>query len=302
MVKECILCNSEDKYHAKGLCKPCYDKKRAKKPEIKVRRKKQRQTEEFKQKRRKYRQREEVKEKARKYHQRPEVRERMNEHQRNYRANPNNQEKIRAYNQRPETKARNKIYQRFYQSTDEYKAKRKSYREQPEIKARRDKYIKRYRLKPKVIQRIKEYNKSKEVKERAKIYEKQPRVIRLREAYRKSEKGRMVDIKSHSKRRLRLRGHISPSGISVKVQKLIKERDKNCVYCGSNEKLGIDHIVAVAKGGTNTYNNLVLACNKCNMFKKTKNVYEWCEEVDIPVPPIVEELLNKEREQKKLII
>ena len=51
----------------------------------------------------------------------------------------------------------------------------------------------------------------------------------------------------------------------------IFERDKNtCQYCGkrfAKADLTIDHVVPRSKGGRDTWQNLVLACVKCNVRK-----------------------------------
>ena len=41
----------------------------------------------------------------------------------------------------------------------------------------------------------------------------------------------------------------------------------NCCYCGSCDKLTIDHILPQAKGGNNELSNLTIACAKCNRLK-----------------------------------
>lgn len=70
-----------------------------------------------------------------------------------------------------------------------------------------------------------------------------------------------------------------------KVEKKLKIREKipqniidqvwqrdlgKCVICGSKEKLEIDHIIPVSRGGANTYRNLQLLCEKHNRSKKNK--------------------------------
>lgn len=49
------------------------------------------------------------------------------------------------------------------------------------------------------------------------------------------------------------------------------KRDRfTCVYCGAHPpavKLHIDHVTAVANGGTNDIDNLVAACEGCNLGK-----------------------------------
>ena len=48
----------------------------------------------------------------------------------------------------------------------------------------------------------------------------------------------------------------------------IFKRDGNkCVYCGSKDRLTVDHVIPKAKGGRTTWKNLVTACKKCNSKK-----------------------------------
>jgi len=59
-----------------------------------------------------------------------------------------------------------------------------------------------------------------------------------------------------------------PSTVKLSVWR----RDSGkCVECGSNEKLEYDHIIPVAKGGSNTERNIQLLCEKCNR-KKSANI------------------------------
>lgn len=56
----------------------------------------------------------------------------------------------------------------------------------------------------------------------------------------------------------------------IKV-KLIKE----CVYCGSQNQLVIDHIYPRNKGGGNELQNLTRACNRCNLYKSDFKMNEF---------------------------
>jgi 5-methylcytosine-specific restriction endonuclease McrA len=54
----------------------------------------------------------------------------------------------------------------------------------------------------------------------------------------------------------------------------LKEKYENrCALCGSEEKLTIDHIVPLAKGGSNYISNIQPLCGRCNRTKGTKT--EW---------------------------
>ena len=52
------------------------------------------------------------------------------------------------------------------------------------------------------------------------------------------------------------------------VRMFVWQRDKGrCVQCGSNENLEFDHIIPVAKGGSDSERNLQLLCELCNRTK-----------------------------------
>lgn len=60
----------------------------------------------------------------------------------------------------------------------------------------------------------------------------------------------------------------------------ILSRDNfTCVYCGRSApavKLEVDHLIPVAKGGTNEHSNLVTACEDCNRGKRDKILNAYC--------------------------
>lgn len=50
------------------------------------------------------------------------------------------------------------------------------------------------------------------------------------------------------------------------LRKRIKK--DRCVWCGSQERLELDHIKAICNGGTNTEENCQVLCKKCNLKKR----------------------------------
>lgn len=48
-----------------------------------------------------------------------------------------------------------------------------------------------------------------------------------------------------------------------------------CWYCGSAEKLSVDHIIPQLKGGADGGENLVYACRSCNSSKGSKDLLVW---------------------------
>ena len=55
--------------------------------------------------------------------------------------------------------------------------------------------------------------------------------------------------------------------VNLSRQNIFKRDRSRCVYCGTREHLTIDHVVPRAKGGRDTWDNLVTACQKCNSKK-----------------------------------
>ncbi|MCW6035593.1 HNH endonuclease [Spirulina subsalsa FACHB-351] len=53
------------------------------------------------------------------------------------------------------------------------------------------------------------------------------------------------------------------------VRQFVLNRDGGCCRsCGSTQNLEVDHIIPLAKGGTNDLSNLQALCRPCNRRKK----------------------------------
>lgn len=48
-----------------------------------------------------------------------------------------------------------------------------------------------------------------------------------------------------------------------------------CVYCGAKERLSMDHVVPVTRGGSHGVGNIVPACVSCNASKGNSFLMEW---------------------------
>jgi len=76
-------------------------------------------------------------------------------------------------------------------------------------------------------------------------------------------------IATHGHNRATVKG---PSGYTPPLHnKPLFQRDANiCLYCGESfryNELSRDHVTPLSRGGTDTWNNVVTACVRCNNFK-----------------------------------
>ena len=63
--------------------------------------------------------------------------------------------------------------------------------------------------------------------------------------------------------------------IKKNIELLKQAFDQSCVYCGSKEKLTIDHIIPLARDGTHDIANLLPCCKSCNSSKNCSPVQSW---------------------------
>lgn len=54
-----------------------------------------------------------------------------------------------------------------------------------------------------------------------------------------------------------------------------QELPKQCVYCSSMADLTTDHLIPRSRGGDDSADNVVLACQPCNISRGEKGVFEW---------------------------
>jgi len=73
----------------------------------------------------------------------------------------------------------------------------------------------------------------------------------------------------------------------ARVREIVKGRDGEvCQYCGRPAPDGEpDHVLPLAKGGTDVLTNLVWSCQDCNRSKGSKTLREWMQGVKPAGPP-----------------
>jgi hypothetical protein len=65
--------------------------------------------------------------------------------------------------------------------------------------------------------------------------------------------------------------------ISGTIREWQKEQElpKECVFCRATENLQTDHLIPRSRGGLDVADNLVLACQKCNISRNDQGIYAW---------------------------
>jgi len=72
-------------------------------------------------------------------------------------------------------------------------------------------------------------------------------------------------------------GQRLPSADWLVVRRIVFERDLHvCGYCGTSDRLQVDHAIPLSRGGSNRFENLITACQLCNLSKGAKTPEEWC--------------------------
>ena len=64
--------------------------------------------------------------------------------------------------------------------------------------------------------------------------------------------------------------NIPYKGVMLNRTNLFRRDKGECLYCGSQKQLTIDHVIPRSKGGRSTWTNLATACHRCNVKKGDK--------------------------------
>ena len=79
------------------------------------------------------------------------------------------------------------------------------------------------------------------------------------------------------------RGRLGRSSLQRESRRAAEASDR-CAYCGATDDLQWDHLVPLAKGGPDDFNNLVRACARCNASKGARSVTIWATENKVHLP------------------
>ncbi len=74
--------------------------------------------------------------------------------------------------------------------------------------------------------------------------------------------------------RLRRYINIPYNKIVLSRYNIMKRDSKKCQYCGASQNLTIDHVFPKSRGGKDTWENLVTACDDCNVKKGNRTPEE----------------------------
>jgi len=60
----------------------------------------------------------------------------------------------------------------------------------------------------------------------------------------------------------------------VSRREVFRRDNHTCQYCGNTKRLTLDHVIPRSKGGTHTWDNIVTACEPCNLAKSDRLLHE----------------------------
>jgi len=98
-------------------------------------------------------------------------------------------------------------------------------------------------------------------------------VERRRAIRRKWERDNPETARAKTHRRLALRRKAEGSHTAEDIASIRRLQKNRCAYCGQKlpKNFHVDHIVALARGGSNSRRNLQITCPQCNSRKSAKD-------------------------------
>jgi hypothetical protein len=141
-------------------------------------------------------------------------------------------------------------------------------------------YVKKSKIK--TAEKVKEYNArwarnnpEKIRQHNATRYQNHPDVVK--ENSKKWFREHPDEVRIRNRNRLAKVNNAPGNGWSVKEEKqLIEDYGHRCAYCDKKtDKITMDHIVPITRGGTHSIENIAPACGSCNSSKHNKPLLVW---------------------------
>ncbi len=106
-----------------------------------------------------------------------------------------------------------------------------------------------------------------------KIYDARPEKRNALKQYRKTERGKAM-MKKYVKKRKEWVNQAGGNHTDEELR-ILKIREKCCIFCGVSDNLTTDHFIPFSRGGNDYIKNIHIACNSCNASKQDKLPEEW---------------------------
>jgi 5-methylcytosine-specific restriction endonuclease McrA len=115
-----------------------------------------------------------------------------------------------------------------------------------------------------IAQRTKEYREATKEQQRER-----------RKAYREANPDKIATL---NRNRKALKRNCEGSHSAADIEAQYARQSGRCFYCGKkvDKNYHVDHVVPLAKGGSNGPDNLVIACPPCNLSKHDKHPMDFC--------------------------
>lgn len=100
---------------------------------------------------------------------------------------------------------------------------------------------------------------------------------RSRERSRRWKQMNPVRVQTNNRNRMVRKRSIEGAHTAADVQAQYNRQRHCCYYCGCelNGKYHVDHVIPLSRGGSNGPENIVCACQNCNLQKGAKLPHEW---------------------------
>lgn len=103
------------------------------------------------------------------------------------------------------------------------------------------------------------------------------------EYYKKYNKEHRQERKKYYKHRNKVKNHNRRTRkrssehtlTKAQWQKTLDYFNNSCAYCGSTENLTQEHFIPISKNGHHTINNVIPACDRCNLNKSNHDFEDW---------------------------